>query len=462
MKQSVLFIYFLLTVGFLLGACNAPPAPAAPTPVSPLEASTAAPQETPAPTPPTDGSQPPCLDPAAHPIQFSPRAAPLEVAWISSGNLWLWREDGPPAVRITATADALSFYLSPGEGPVVLTRGQANSQAEIWAVERDGADLRRLLSAEQLYDLLGEPTTREFPYRDEIVLFNWIEGGKRMGFEVLRSYAAIGGCCASGGYWQIDLSDGTLLPWTPPAEAALARQGTPSPDGRQVALSGETGLTLVNLDGSHRRENVLAYAAIPQSEGGGFIAPQMAWAADSQSLVAVVYNGDVYQTDVSFSAWRVPADGSPATKLADFSGLPFSAYLSPDLKYLAYVRMPEASSNQRELRLAALDSGEERVYAQMRLLEFWGWSPDGVRFTYGQFGEFAPQLGGVCAEPAALLDAAHTPARQFTWVDAQRFLYVRAGADSAQPELYLAQAGGETLLLGPFSGETAQYQIISK
>ena len=97
------------------------------------------------------------------------------------------------------------------------------------------------------------------------------------------------------GAWQIDLETGQLSPWEPPLEIQNQQAGLVSPDGGQVALVGETGLTLVNADGTDRREDRLTYPYIPQMEGGGFIAPVVAWAADSQSLAAITYSENVWE-----------------------------------------------------------------------------------------------------------------------------------------------------------------------
>ena len=235
--------------------------------------------ETPSPTP----TPMVCLDEAAEAIPVPTRQTPLEVRYLNDGNLWVWREDAEEAVQISDSQDAQSFYFSPDGQTVAFTRGQPYRQTELWAINRDGTDLRRLVSAEQLRAMVGEPTITDIEFTDDIRYISWIDGGRALGFAVQRAYNALGGPDESSGAWQIDLETGQLSPWEPPLEIQNQQAGLVSPDGGQVALVGETGLTLVNADGTDRREDRLTYPYIPQMEGGGFIAPVVAWAAHSQS-----------------------------------------------------------------------------------------------------------------------------------------------------------------------------------
>ena len=373
--------------------------------------------------------------------------------FLSDSNLWEWREDAGEAVQISATRDAHTFSFSPDGQVVAFTRGETGRQTELWAINRDGSDLRRLVSAGQLHAIVGEPTTTEFEYTDEIHYIDWIDGARALGFEVQRSYNAIGGCCDSGGAWQVDLDTGQLSPWTPPPEIQNAHAGLVSPDVRQVARVGATGLTLANADGTNRREDVLTYPYIPQMEGGGFIAPSVTWAADSQSLAEITYSENIWEPEATFTTWRVPVDGAPAQKLHTFSGFPFSVYLSPDLRYLAYWYASEPEPNDRELHLATFDGSLDIIYTAGQLVDLWGWAPDCEHFVYGQDTTRVPYLGSVCGAAQPLLDPPVFPIWQINWVDPHRFIFASGGDGLAESELRLGTVGNGSLRIGSQQGD---------
>jgi hypothetical protein len=421
--------------------------------LEPLSVAQATPDIAPSPTPFV------CLDKSAQPLDVPPRQAPLQVQFVSDGNLYIWQESDQQAFQISDTGDAHVFSFSPDGSVILFERGDLHGQRELWAIERDGSNLRRLVSAEQFYEMIGEPTTLEFDYIDSASWFNWLEGERLVSFEALRAYNAIGGCCDSGGYWQLDVDTGELASWSPPPELTGAPSGLLSPDGSQVALSGETSLTLANVDGSNRREDVLTYPYIAQ-QGGGFIGPILAWAPDSGSLTAITYSEDVWSDDATFTTWYVPVDGSPAQALATFTGFPFSVYRSPSLDYLAYWRVERPQSNERELHIALFDGSMDIVYARGYLVDFRNWAPDGVHFVFSQGTTGALLSGSVCGEARPLLDPPELPIMQMTWLDAQTFIFVKGHAIEPRGELRLGTVDGGSRLIGPFNGEGATYRVV--
>lgn len=400
-----------------------------------------------------------CLDENAEPRALPPRQTPLEVHFTSSGNVWIWEETSGLAQQISKTGDARSFHFSPDGQVIAFTRGPLYGQTELWGISRDGTNLRLLASADQLHALVGEPSTTEHPYADEIVYRDWIEGTHSLGFEIQRNYDAIGGCCDFGGYWQVNVDTGDLSAWTPPPEIAKGLEGWLSPDGSQVAIITGTTVSLTNADGSNRRENVFSFNTALGHEGGFIISPDILWANDSQSLLAITFNGDVYSDDTTSTTWRIPLDGSPAQELHTFQAPHYWVNLSPNQKYLVYQKRARPMTNDYELYLATFDGSSDMLYIAQHGLEFLHWHPDSYHFVYAQWNIFRPFLGSVCGGSVPLLDSADTPATHIQWVDATRFLFAKGSLDpSAGPrELRLGQLGGPSILLGPFNGETAHY-----
>lgn len=141
------------------------------------------------------------------------------------------------------------------------------------------------------------------------------------------------------------------------------------------------------------------------------------------------------------------------------TGIPFSIYLSPDQKYFAYTRKARPMSNDWELYIAFFDRSKDVGYAQGHLMEFWSWAPDGVHFIFGQFSTLAPSWGSVCDASQPLLNPPVLPARQFSWVDSDSFLFVKGSYGDAKAELHLGKVGNGSILIGPFNGAFARYQF---
>jgi hypothetical protein len=417
--------------------------------------------QTPTPRPLPTATPAVCLDENAKPRALPPRQTPLEVRFISDGNIWVWEEDSGSAQQTSKTGDARSFAFSPDGEVIVFTRGPLYGQTELWGIHRDGTNLRLLVSADQLHTLVGEPSTTEHPYKDEIIYQDWIEGTHRLGVVIQRNYDAIGGCCDFGGYWQVDVETGELSAWTPPLETVNTQEGLLSPDGRQVAIINGTTVSLMNADGSNLREDVFSFVTAPAMEGPGIIYPHIEWAKDSQSLLAITFNGDVYSDDIPITTWRIPVDGSPAQELYTFSTLYYWVSLSPNQKYLAYKKRVRPMTNDYELHLATFDGSTDIIHITQHSLEFLHWHPDAYHFVYEQWGIFRPFLGDVCGGSIPLLDSADTPATQIQWVDATRFLFAKGPLDpsAGSRELRLGQIDRPSILIGPFNGETAHYSF---
>ena len=179
---------------------------------------------------------------------------------------------------------------------------------------------------------------------------------------------------------------------------------------------------------------------------------------DSQALRVLVWNETQYGQEETFTAWQVPADGSPARQVAVFKGMQYSTYLSPNSQYIAYLHRVQPTSNEHELHLAYFDGSRDVIYARGYLLQISGWSPDSIHFVYDRFGVYQPWLGSVCGAAQPLLDPAHTPASNINWVDAGRFVYTQSPPGGPGP-LRMGQINGPSLLISPNDGKILHYEI---
>ena len=402
-----------------------------------------------------------CLDESAKPLALPTRTVPLEVRFISDGNIFVWQEGDAEAWQITSTGDVRTFSFSPDGEVIAFERAVVPEEEyakELWAANRDGSNLRQLLSLDLLNELGGEPPESEHPYVYEMDYKKWVDGAHQLQIYIARNYLAIGGCCDEIGDYLID-ADSSELTRLPEAAAEPAELGLLSPDGRLVALIGETSLSLMEAASGSLREDIFSYPYVPNPEGGGLAGPLIQWAHDSQSLLAVTYNPEaLYEGEQLFFTWRVPVDGSPAEQLARFEASPFFIYISPNQQYFTYTKPIEANSNNRELHLAKFDGTRDVVYAEGYLNYFWAWAPDSYHFVYGPDSTKKANYGSLCAGDRPLLEQEFLPVEQVRWVDNMHFLFVYAPREDWIKELRFGEVGGSSLLIGPFNGEQAVYE----
>jgi hypothetical protein len=213
------------------------------------------------------------------------------------------------------------------------------------------------------------------------------------------------------------------------ADAAENLRFVPSPDGQQIALMSPNGVGFINTDGSHKRRDVLTYAAagVPSP-----LFPTGAWAQDSRAFVMTSSFEMDPELNVNFTIWRIPMDGSSPAALATVrASHPNSVTFSPDGKSTSFLQTTDQQPSEiagwfitplvPEVGPLALSYyGKEASYANLH------WSPAGDAFAIKDQDLFqlcpdATQDSQVCGEPI------HLGSRLITalqWVDTSRFLFV--------------------------------------
>ncbi len=418
---------------------------------------------------------PPPAAPAPNPTQDLPRLSDcpippdiadnmrFRVTYVESGDIWLL-DEGQEARRLAQVGDAETLKFSPDGALVVFTRWTPGSPAALWAARTDsefpialtdgaglkgeieilafsdafpmvafshsvgpynaelwvadltGAGARRLASADQVYDLLDEPGN---PPKGAIpISVAWMPGTPKLTYDAHPTYDHEGIYIYT--QRQVAVVDaltgqqGMLLP---------KGQGgalTFSPDGRRAAVSSPGGLKLLDLVTGDLVPAGVDYFATGMGEY--YVFPPLAWAPDSRSLVLVQPRQVGYDYDEPVTAFRVPADGSPATLLGEFIGYIPTFNLSPDGSLVAYWRA-EPQSDFRGLHIAQVDGPESILAASGDLLEFINWAPDSRRFAYRFFDEGVTYIGDVCRDPVAILEEPlfiHP-----TWLDPLHFLFTQ-------------------------------------
>ena len=219
---------------------------------------------------------------------------------LSEGDVWLWEEERGTPQQITSTGDARDFTFSDDSQVVALVRAVTLDESELWAIDSDGGDLRRLLSIAQLEVLAPKPQAVGF----EIALLGWIDQSHSVRVQLSPHQEGIGHV-EPYGEWAVDADTGALSryisPETPPP-------GLVSPDGQHVAIVTETSLSLMRADGSGRRDDIVTYPFI--GLGDYAFIPLNRWSPNSQFLLAIIPTpGDPFAPGASFTTWLIPLEG---------------------------------------------------------------------------------------------------------------------------------------------------------
>lgn len=298
-----------------------------------------------------------------------------------------------------------------------------HEQFSLWAMNRDGGNLRELISAQDLRQRL-QPEER---YSSNFYQLGWVPGTHQLIFSGTTYIVQAEGLSHAipQGVYLVDTDQGAV---TTLADASENLRFLPSPDGKQIALISPNATGFINTDGSDRRRDLLTYA-----EAGltGPLFPMGVWTQDSGALIVTGSFARDENFNTDFSIWRVPTDGSSLASLASIVGShPNSVTYSPDGKsasalfttdqppseiagYAISPLTPEAGP------LAIPFFGVEPSYANLH------WSPSGDAFTIKDQDLFrlcpgASQDSQVCGDPIRLNSGIIT---KLQWVDASRFLF---------------------------------------
>jgi hypothetical protein len=203
-----------------------------------------------------------------------------------------------------------------------------------------------------------------------------------------------------------------------------------SPDGGQIALTTPTSISLINADGSNRRDNVLVYpSVITYSEYQWYSSPN--WWPDSSQLSVVIPSEDPFAPGASMTVWNVPMDGSPAfflgTYTTDLALFNSNLLISPDMTKVAYMqRVGPSANNTWDFHLVELYGASDTVFTTGNL-RFVSWSPNSGWFVYTENQDMKVAQYG---NPGSWPLADHPPARDMQWIDDNRFIYVSGSSGS--------------------------------
>ncbi len=480
-SSSVLWAWLLLTSLFSLTACGTLEIGVETTPV-PGDTVTALAAESVDPTtqrtsPATDVA--PTSRPTPTPI---PPATELHVAFVNTtehgNNVWLWTEGEAEARSLTKDGGVGDVRISDDGQIVAFTRGDG-----LWVVGSDGADdgrtaqERLLISAEDFAALEGKDPELEV----ELNRFDWVPGTHTLAFNT-RLRTEIGLLLND----DLHLVDADTADDRHPAErTALLPPGeggefTYSPDGRQIAVVTPGSISLVNADGSDRRD-VFTYTPVATQSEASFYA-QPVWAADASALRVAIPPADLNTFPLPpATVWHIPADGTPASLIESVAaGQRKPPVLSPDLRYVAHLDDGQSvppSTPIISLLITDLDSGETAMYyppedtgTQVTLDSgetiteypaatlFYGWAPDSQHFAFLAQSDAAPQaqIGRLGGDTVPIYGDADTII-DVRWIDADRYLFLASNPKGW--DIMRGQIGGPVKSVAGVVGSPPAYDF---
>ena len=368
----------------------------------------------------------------------------LRVAFVKEDNVWLWSE-GAEARALTSAGEVTALEISDDGEVVAFTR-----EIELWAVNSDGSDERRLIDIEDIAAMVerGDPGVR-------VYRFEWVPGTHVVAFNTRLQLEV--GLALNDDLRLVDadtLEQRVLLPRGEGGEFHY------SPDGRQIAIVRSGTIGLVDADGGNQREALTYTPPATYSEFRYYARP--VWAADSSSLRVVIPPVDpLAQPPQLASIWHLRTDGWPARLIGSIAAraIDWRAF-SPDLSHVAYLEQVEdAPPGSREggLLITDLDDGETITYTA-QASDVYGWSPDSSHFSFMTDSELPQaQIGQLGSDPIPAYEEPGVVAIDVRWIDAERYLFTTITAEGRS--ILLGEIGGSSTVVVTVAGRSLIYDF---
>lgn len=365
----------------------------------------------------------------------------LSAAYLDSNrNLWVWRE-GEPSRQLTTSSDVQSVRISSDGQWLGFTRSASMPRESLWIIRADGSGERVVLD-EAGFDALPRDGSA---ITSKISDFQWMPDSRTLAFMTMPVFDGLG-LMLNYDLWMVDAEAGELRQLLAPGSGG---NFYPSPDGQQIALVTPAAISLINVDGSSRRDNVLTYTPVSTySEYQYHAVPQ--WSSDSSYLrVFIPAPAALEAPEEPGTVWHIPTDGTPAREVASMVTAPLMhSMLSPDLNQVAYLKsVGDLSENRRELRIAVIEPAGDNLYLEEASLYFNGWAADSSQFAFTVGDGSRAYLGKLGESPQPLTDS--VSAYEVQWVDDSRFLF--AVKNGPGFDLRLGKVGEPSQLIGALS-----------
>lgn len=443
MKRPILVALSLLIVGL---ACNLSRPGATPTQVTQPTSPAIGAAHTPT-TPPMMTQSPPA---AQKPL---PQTEDLTIVYTRDGNLWRWRAG--ELLQLTHRGEVYFPRLSPDGQIAAFLRPADSFHIELWAVNIDGSDERRLVSIADLDAIGGGVRDPNATAVNPSPNFAWVGKSHRLAFTTYQTFQGPGVSPLN----DLHLVDADSSQITNLFLSGWGGEFVFSPDGQQVVISQPDKIILANSNGGDYRLIMNYPPVITYSEYRYYARP--VWSPDGDFLRLAVPPADpLAQPAQPTTLWKLPLDGGQAVQEGSVLSVPFMdepLSYSPDLQRVALIRESmQDGVPLRELHLTAYDGNGDWNYVRGPMLHFAGWSPDGRRFIYILGEEQEMFLGSLDSAPRPLGEL-HYGLINLRWIDDQRLLYTLQRAQAF--DLVMLDLDDGALTLDTIAGVPPAYDF---
>lgn len=365
-------------------------------------------------------------------------ASERRIVYLQNQDIFLWSGTGSRRL-ITQGEHVQQLHISTDGQLIAYTRSVGEFGEELWVINTDGSGERRLVSANEFSAM----DTRALAVIPDTIA--WIPGTHLVAFNTrqiiqgpgISRYDDLRTVNADSNQMQILLAPGQ------------GGEFYPSPDGTQVAVTSPKSISLIDINGTNLRKDVLEYSPVTTYSEYQYYA-QPAWETNSAGLFVAIPPADPLAVPLKpTTLWQVPVDGSKARQLGNIATGSFfgmDVFYSPDRNHILFLGSSgNPDQNLRSLHIARPDGSQDSVYTTATELTISGWAPDSQHFTFSPGNQGVLQLGQIGGKFQPITGVNSNPL-DLQWIDNEHFIYVRSGADGYEIHLHALQ--GEDTLLG--------------
>jgi hypothetical protein len=341
-------------------------------------------------------------------------------------------DDGYPV--ISADGSQVLFRRSLASGLAELPR------YELWVIGIDGLDERPLVTLDMLPGEMGFTIDST----DEVMLDRlpgrvaWIGDSSKIAFNTILETGY--GLTTYDDLWIADTTTGSVDQVLPDGQGGAFAF---SPDGSALLVADAESVSLMDADGSNRRE-LLSFPFVNTASEYAFV-PQPVWAPDSSYGLVAICGREVFgePEDSYTTLWRLPRTGN-AEELITVTGYnlnqAMSGYIfSPDGEHIAYV---EGEFMRGDTHIATLDG---TILTTTRYAyDFFGWSTDGSLIILYQDSPF---LAGVNRPEQDMPDGMMAWSAHYKWVGPKTYVGLDFSYFEEESTLWVTEVDGETRII---------------
>lgn len=369
---------------------------------------------------------PPTSEPTSVPA-VDLRPPELRVAFIGPDrNLYTWAGSSGLKVLQT-TSDLTDLKISQDGSLLAFTRMDGNEHYSLWITNFEEPNIRQVMSSNDFANLRAEPSSLGTAPAN----MRWIPGTHRFSFTTREIFEGPGMALND----DLIIVDGDNGTWDVLLKARQGGVVTYSPDGRWMALSTATNISIMDVNGIPAPGPGLDFQPVATYSEYQYY-PSPVWSSDSTRLAVFIPTGDpLKEPRGPSSVWSLDVQGGAPIRLAlvtpQFIG-PVS--ISPDLQKLFYVReIGNPAENRREMITMWITAGQEKSVFMGGIPITYDWNPDSTTFAYQTDRSSVITVSEMNGSVGNL--AGTDGAYWFAWVDLNRYLFSRVVGETV--ELYL-------------------------